>query len=158
MLTAHDTHLLSCAIKARNNAQAPYSNYKVGAAVTSARGNIYGGCNVERASYSQTTHAEQNAIDTMITAEGSVKIEQIIIVAAPATVPLELTDIQENAIKPFANGGSCGHCLQIIWENCYSDKQVPIYFVNQDLTIMATTIGSLLPFPFGPSDLGIFYK
>ncbi|MFA6065973.1 MAG: hypothetical protein WC707_02210 [Candidatus Babeliaceae bacterium] len=152
-----DKNLINAALHARNNAQSPYSKYSVGAAVQSKSGAIYAGCNVERCSYTQTTHAEQNAIDNMIAAEGSVKIERIVIVAAPADVRCALSDFENSIINTIMTGGCCGHCLQIIWENCYNDTAVEIYFLRQDATITATTIGTLLPYPFGPSDLGIYY-
>lgn len=151
-------NLIKYALSARNNAQAPYSKYKVGAAVLSAKGNVYAGCNVERCSYTQTTHAEQNAIDSMITSEGPTKIEKIVVVAAPENIILNLEDFVHEPISTTMSGGCCGHCLQIIWENCFNDKNLEIYFLSHDKKITQTTIGTLLPFPFGPADLGIYYK
>ncbi|MEX2437805.1 MAG: hypothetical protein WD449_00965 [Candidatus Babeliales bacterium] len=92
-LEKQQQELLRLAVKARSNAQAPYSHYAVGAAVLSQNGGMYSGCNVERCSYTQTTHAEQNAVDTMIAHEGSVKIEAIAVVGAPQSEQISLTSV-----------------------------------------------------------------
>lgn len=155
-----DYELIQQAFLVRNNAQAPYSNYYVGSAIRSQRGNLYKGCNVERCSYTQSTHAEQNAIDTMIAQEGPVKITAVAVVAAPAAQKLEFADFSNAEIvfgKPYSVA-PCGHCRQIIWENSLNDPNVIIYLVNvNNKKIYVTTIGELLPCPFGPGDLGITY-
>jgi cytidine deaminase len=154
-----DYELIQQAIAVRNNAQAPYSGYHVGACVKSQAGVIYKGCNVERVSYTQTTHAEQNAVDSMVAGEGPAKIQAIAVAAAPADCNLDMSDFADAEIIYGAPQGSCcGHCLQIIWENCLNDKDVVVYFVNRDKKIYVTTVGTLLPYPFGPCDLGIDYK
>jgi cytidine deaminase len=70
-----DLELIKKACKVRNNAQATYFNYHVGSAVISSLDQIYHGCNVEVVSFTQTTHAEQNAIDSMIANQGACKIK-----------------------------------------------------------------------------------
>jgi len=149
-----DQELLWKANKARLNAQAPYSNYLVGAAVRS-QDRIHTGCNVERASYSQTSHAEQNAIDSMVAAEGPVKIQSIAIIGAPVSVEIDLNGCVTG--EPEVIAPSCGHCLQIIWENCYSDPGVRLICRTLSGHIMITKINDAFPFPFGPEDLGINY-
>ncbi|HRN78266.1 MAG TPA: cytidine deaminase [Candidatus Dependentiae bacterium] len=152
------SQLMHAAIKARNNAQAPYSTYHVGSAIRSAQGNIYAGCNVERCSYTQTTHAEQNAIDSMIAAEGPACITHIAIIAAPQRKIITLQNIQDaSVINTPPQSACCGHCLQIIWENAGDNPDIPMYFFFGDNKLYTTTIGTLLPFPFGPSNLGITY-
>ncbi len=152
--------MFMAAIKARNNAQAPYSHYFVGVAVSVLPGRIYAGCNVERASWTQTTHAEQNAIDTMITHEGSgKKIQKLVLVGAPERVEIkwpftkksgELISIEEVPVP-------CGHCLQIIWENCLSDGKVEILSLCSNGQITRTTMNDAFPMKFGPKDLGVDY-
>ncbi len=152
-----DYQLIQRAYAARNNAQAPYSKFYVGCAVRSVGGSIYTGCNVERASYSQTTHGEQNAIDSMVAGEGSVKIKTLAVVAAAANktvaMPNELSEIAYGPVPCC-----CGHCLQIIWENSFNDPSIEIYFIGVENRIHVMTIGQLLPYPFGPHDLGISYE
>lgn len=161
-LDSDERLLFDGAIRARANAQASYSKYKVGAAVLSkSTGSIYTGCNVERASYSQTTHAEQNCIDTMVTWESSAKISKLAFVAAPigANVSILSAKIPETFI--FDNGIPipCAHCLQIIWENCHGDASVPIYSFYAKLgCITKVTIEDAFPFRFGPMDLGVDYS
>src|SRR5512133_3581915 len=76
--------LIVAAEEVRHNAWAPYSHYKVGVALLSQSGSVHIGCNVERASYTQTTHAEQNAIDSMVAAEGpNDLIDTMVIIGGP---------------------------------------------------------------------------
>ncbi len=158
-LSADDRLLLQWAAEARASAQAPYSKFKVGAAIRSAAGSVYAGCNVERCSWTQTTHAEQNAVDTMVTREGPAKIGTIAIVAAPADLALsmppvrkgpQVTDVRDVPVP-------CGHCLQIIWENCFGDPDVRLIGVGANGEIFVTAIGDALPMRFGPEDLGVKY-
>jgi len=158
-LTEQEQKLLQQAIHVRNNAQAPYSKYAVGTAILSNKGTLHTGCNVERCSWTQTTHAEQNAIDAMIAQCGSVKITLIATVGgplgtesiiAPATTQPALTTLADVAM-------ACGHCRQIIWENCYQDPTVKLISLTTHGHVLSTTIGDLLPMAFGPEHLGINY-
>ncbi len=150
--------LIEAAFYARQNAQAPYSGYQVGAAVRSAGSNrVYVGCNVERCSYTQTSHAEQTAIDSMVVAEGAgCKIEALAIVSAPKDKPMTIPPARsadkfgvDDLIAP------CGHCRQIIWENCLGDREVPVYEIAPNGEIYKVTIGDLFPLAFGPTELGV---
>lgn len=161
-LSDRQKRLLMDAAKVRLNAQAPYSHYYVGVAILSKNGTTYRGCNVERASYTQTTHAEQNAIDAMITKEGPQKIEMLTLIAAPKTVcitlppPYKASKLSKMDIKNIPV--PCGHCLQIIWENCFNDPTVPLISLTGNGLITITTIGNALPMRFGPETLGIDYS
>lgn len=92
--------LVEKAKKARENAVAPYSNFKVGAAIEVSDGEIITGCNIENATYGLTICAERVAIFKAIS-EGKKKISRIAIVADTET------------LTP-----PCGACRQIIWEFC----------------------------------------
>ena len=126
----------------------------------SVSGKIYSGCNVERASWTQTTHAEQNAIDTMVAVEGSVKLWKIALVGG--------AEGNKVIIPPKRNVGHeltfdeipvpCGHCLQIIWENCHNDGGVEIFSLCSNGQIAKVTIDSAFPLKFGPRDLGVTYR
>ncbi len=158
-LTATEQRLLTAAAAVRKNAQAPYSNYWVGVAILSARGTIHVGCNVERCSWTQTSHAEQNALDSLVADLGPAKAEIVALVAAPAN-----TDV---AIPPRETGGGltaieqvpvpCGHCLQIIWENCLQDPGVKLIALAANGEVVSTTMGDALPMRFGPEHLGVDY-
>ena len=93
--------LIEVATQAMNSAYAPYSQFRVGAAVLTSKGEIVAGCNVENASYGLSMCAERNAIANAIIAPGSDKIE----VRAIAVV-----NSQNVPCSP------CGACRQVIWE------------------------------------------
>src|SRR3989344_2894134 len=134
-LSEEDRWLFEAAINAREKAQAPYSHYKVGAAVLTKHegaGKIFSGCNVERASYTQTTHAEQNAIDNMIASLGTKKIFEVCVVGAHESKEIKFAE-KGIITFPFIEQTPvpCGHCLQIIWENCMRDPNVKLMSVTQ---------------------------
>ncbi len=126
--------LIKMAEEARKNAFCPYSEYKVGAALIADNGKIYSGCTVETAVY-QTTHAEKNAIDSMIT-NGGRKIIALCCVAKNGGIPR-------------------AECRQFIWEFSGRDPNLKIIGIDSKRNITVTTIGELYPYPFGPWDLGV---
>ena len=118
--------LLSAAAKARERAYAPYSGYKVGAAILSGGNNIYTGCNVENGVYPLGQCAERVAIQTMV-ASGEIKVAALLLVT-------------ENAASP------CGACRQVISE--FADSDTPIYIADTNGIVQETTVGALLPQSF----------
>ena len=144
--------LLEKALEVRKNAQAPYSQYYVGVALLSDKNTLHVGCNVERCTWTQSTHAEQNAVDSMVATLGPSKIVKLAVVAAPKDAAVSLTG-KNTAAKSVV----CGHCLQIIWENCFQDPQVKILILESEGIVACSTIGDLLPFRFGPENLNVFY-
>lgn len=95
-----NAELIEAAINARENAHAPFSNFKVGASLLSETGEIITGCNIENVTYGLTLCAERVAIFKAIS-DGRNKFEKIAVVADT-----------ENLTPP------CGACRQIIWEFC----------------------------------------
>ena len=126
---------MDAAFLARKHAYAPYSKYLVRAAVLSEQGNVYSGCNVERVTFSQTTHAERNAVDTMIS-HGERRIAAVCCVAKDGAIP-------------------CAECRQGVWEFCGGDPSVVIISSDLEKNITIGTIGELYPYAFGPEVLGI---
>ncbi|CAN5300465.1 cytidine deaminase [soil metagenome] len=124
--------LFIAAAAVRNKAHAPFSNFKVGAAVQAADGIVYAGCNVESASYGLTICAERVAITKAIS-EGSRKFSRI----AVYTESDELTP-------------PCGACRQLLWELC---GNVEIYLLNHKKQMVCYMLGDLLPLPFDQSKL-----
>ena len=120
--------LFEKALAVRLNAYAPYSKFKVGAALLSAQGNIYVGANTENVSYPCGTCAEQAAIAAMI-AGGEYEISDIVIVAD-----------SKNLIVP------CGACLQRILE--FSGKKTLVHLANLKGVQKSYGIGELMPFAF----------
>ena len=159
-LTKLEQNLLLLAAQVRLNAQAPYSHYWVGAAILSAKGTINLGCNVERCSWTQTTHAEENAIDSMIAEDGSTKISVVAIVAGPegSRVAFPPKKIENPISRIEEVPVPCGQCLQVIWENCRQDPTVKLLSLAANGEILRTTIGDAFPMRFGPEDLGVKYE
>ncbi|MBU0625279.1 hypothetical protein KKF05_02980 [Patescibacteria group bacterium] len=152
-LSAEGQELIRLAYLYRHNAQAFLSGFHVGASVLSDQtGEMYVGCNVERGTFTQTTHAEQNALDTLIAEEGSgAKISAIAIVAAPTEVDLpepgSVVDVSSTS-KEWVRSAPCGHCLQCIVENARSDQPTWLISYLADGTVCVTTIASALPYAF----------
>ena len=122
--------LISKAIQMMKKAQAPYSNYSVGAAIKIDDETIIGGCNIENASYSLSMCAERTALFSAI-AQGHKEIIAM-------------------AIATKTGGSPCGSCRQVIWELC---GNIPIYICDQNGVINETTSSTLLPEPFEAKDL-----
>lgn len=124
--------LIAAARQAREHAHAPYSKFRVGAAVRTTSGKIFGGCNVENASYGLTICAERVAIFKAVS-EGEREFESVAVV----------TDTDD--LTP-----PCGACRQIIWEFC---GDVPIFLANLKGKVERERSGKLLPRPFDSSRL-----
>lgn len=161
-LVDEQAELLISAIKVREKAQAPYSNYKVGAAVRTFKGRVFTGCNIECCTLTQTTHAEQAAIAKMVSKRGPVKIRSIAIAGAPSSVKkkdlLELIFKTSDIMSLDQIPAPCGHCRQIIWENCFNDHYVNVIILLPGGGVALTNIGSIFPMRFGPSDLGVDFS
>lgn len=116
--------LIDRAVSARQNAYAPYSKFKVGAAILTSEETIYSGCNVENSSYGLCICAERTAICSSIAAG-----EQGIIAVAVAAVPLAMP---------------CGACRQFIYE---FGKDITIICVDANDTKQRSvrSIESLIP-------------
>lgn len=127
-----DEKLIDAARVVRENAHAPYSDFRVGAAVRTKSGKIYTGCNIENASYGLTLCAERVAIFKAMS-EGEREFDAIAVVCDT-----------EKLTPP------CGPCRQIIWEMC---GNVPVILANLKGKVERETAGGLLPRPFDRSFL-----
>ena len=125
-----DNDLIQKAIEMRSQALAPYSNYKVGAAVLTESGKIFGGCNIENSSYSLTICAERVAIFKAVS-EGETKFKALSVSTNNAGMP-------------------CGACRQVIWDIC---GNIPILICNNNKLITKTESIRLLPMPFDNTKL-----
>jgi cytidine deaminase len=124
--------LVQAALTVRANAYAPYSNYRVGAAILAADGQIFTGVNVENASYGLSICAERTAVFRMVATTGP----QSILAVAVAT----------------ANGGSpCGACRQVLVE--FAPHDIPIWLTDTEGNVQSFTLFGLLPTHFGPERL-----
>lgn len=128
--------LIRGALTARNNAYAPYSNYKVGACVLTSSDKYFSGCNIENASYGATNCAERTAIFKAIS-DGELKIKAIAIIGGR----------DSEGIISYAY--PCGMCRQVMREFCESlDMTVIVAKSLNDYKIY--TLEELLPDSFGP--------
>jgi cytidine deaminase len=124
--------LVEAAKQARENAHAPYSNFRVGAALRSTSGRIFGGCNVENATYGLTMCAERVAIFKAVS-EGERGFSAIAVV----------TDTE--VLTP-----PCGACRQLIWEFC---GDIPVSMANLKGKTEVIQTRDLFPRPFDDSNL-----
>jgi len=125
--------LSDAAKQARENAHAPYSGFKVGAAIRSPSGRIHAGCNVENAAYPEGTCAEAGAIAAMV-AGGDTEISEILVIAdAPAPVT------------------PCGGCRQKIAE--FAPPGVRVIMRNMAGDERVETIEELLPHAFAAAHM-----
>ncbi|MFU2157657.1 cytidine deaminase [Caldisericum sp. AR60] len=115
------------AIEAMNKAYAPYSKFKVGAALLTKSGKIFTGCNIENSSYGASVCAERVAIFKAVS-EGEYEFELLVV-----------------ATKTDEPSPPCGICRQVISE---FSNDLPIILVNEKGSIIETNIKELLPFPF----------
>ena len=125
--------LFEAALKVRENAYAPYSGFKVGAALRTASGEVFSGCNVENVADPERCCPEAGAIAAMVAAGQGDIVE--ILVMAKSDVP----------ITP------CGGCRQKISE--FGTPETVIILANPAGTIGEVTLGDLLPGSFTPAHL-----
>ena len=109
----------------RSRAYAPYSNYRVGAAVETETGEIIGGCNVESSSYGLTCCAERVALFRAIS-EGHRNFKSL-------------------AVSTKNGGMPCGACRQVIWDIC---KKIEIHICNREGWLKTISSSELLPDAF----------
>jgi cytidine deaminase len=125
--------LLTAARAARERAYAPYSKFKVGAAVLDDQGRVHAGCNVENAAYPQGVCAEAGAFSAMVLA-GSTRVRALVVVGdGPAWVT------------------PCGGCRQKLRE--FGAPDTPVIVANATQVQARFTLAGLLPHGFGPEHL-----
>ncbi len=128
-----DSDIVAAARAAMARAYAPYSRFKVGAAVRGESGRLYAGCNVENAAYPQGWCAEASAIAAMVMA-GETRIVEAAVMGggdAPCT--------------------PCGGCRQKLYE--FAGDELPIHVCGSQGLRRTVTLGELLPLAFGPEAL-----
>ena len=123
---------MQAARSARERAHAPFSKFKVGAAVQDQDGEIYTGCNIENASYGLTMCAERVAVFKAIS-EGASKLIRVAVVA------------DTDKLTP-----PCGACRQILWEFC---GDAELILANLGEARERLSIAQILPRPFDSSFL-----
>ncbi len=125
--------LFAAARAAQARAYAPYSGFRVGAAVLGASGAVHAGCNVENAAYPIGTCAEAGAVAAMVLA-GETRIAAVLVVGDG-----------EALVAP------CGGCRQRLRE--FAGAETPVHVAGPEGVRRTFTLGELLPFAFGPDNL-----
>lgn len=124
--------LITAAKEARKRAYAPYSRFKVGAAILGDDDNIYSGANIENASYGLSICAERVAVFKAVSS-GTTHFKALVVV----------TD-KDEPVSP------CGACRQVLAEFA---PEMPVYLVNVEGKIVETSVSGLLPRAFTPGQL-----
>jgi cytidine deaminase len=124
--------LVEAALRVRENAHAPFSKFKVGAALEDADGHVHTGCNVENATYGLTVCAERVAVFKAVS-EGARQFRRIAVAADT-----------DNLTPP------CGACRQILWEFC---GDIEIILTNPRGKTETLHLSDLFPRPFDASFL-----
>jgi cytidine deaminase len=129
-----DKELIEVARKYREFSYSPYSKFKVGAAVLTKQGHVYGGCNIENSSYPVTNCAERTAIFKAVS-EGEKEFAALAVIADT-----------EGPCSP------CGACRQVMGE-FHINK---IIMANLHGAVKVVTLEELLPYAFSSNDLEAF--
>ena len=129
------SELFAAALAARERSHSPYSNYRVGAAVRTANGDVFACCNVENAAYPESVCAEGGAISMMVVGtQGTPTITDVVTITSGETP-----------------GTPCGGCRQKIRE--FSTAETRIHACTVDRAVLSMGIDDLLPESFGPDRL-----
>lgn len=131
--------LIEQALEAREMAYVPYSGFAVGAALMTADGKVYKGCNIESASYSPTNCAERTAVFKAVS-EGEKNFAAIAVVGGPKET------------LPTNYAWPCGVCRQVLVEFC-DPKTFRVFVGNHEEDFEEFTLEELLPHSFTPRNL-----
>ncbi len=119
--------IVEAATRARDAALAPYSGFRVGAALAVEGGRVVSGCNIETASYGLTMCAERVALFTALAAGHRTFTMVAVVADTPTPTP------------------PCGACRQLLWEYC---GDIPVVIANLSGVIARHQLRDLLPLPF----------
>jgi cytidine deaminase len=136
-MTADDERLLAAARQARARAYAPYSRYRVGAALLTRAGRVFSGCNVENATYGATLCAERSAIAAMVSAGDRDPVACVVVTSGSGR-------------KGGGPGSPCGICRQVLSEFAHDMR---VLMVAEDARGRVTgkktaRLSALLPLAF----------
>ena len=130
--------LISLALAARERSYCPYSHFAVGAALLTAEGRVYTGCNIENAAYGPSNCAERTAFFKAVS-EGERAFSAIAIAGGA------------EGCEPDSYTAPCGVCRQVMREFCADDFRILCGKSPEDYR--EYTLGELFPESFGPDDL-----
>lgn len=130
--------LIRIAFAARKFSYAPYSDFKVGAALRSKNGKIFTGCNIENASFTPTICAERTALFKAVS-EGVTEFTDIAIVGS------KTGEINKQITSP------CGVCRQALFE--FGGKSLNVIMAKTEDDFIEADLNTLLPYGFGPNNV-----
>ena len=131
-VSEHDlARLVDAARAVRQHAHAPYSRFRVGAALLDEHGRVHAGCNVENAAFPQSLCAEAVALGALVAAGGRRVRAAVVVAESP------------QAVTP------CGGCRQKLRE--FASDDTPVWSADQQGWRARHTLGELLPVGFGPA-------
>lgn len=130
--------LIRYALEARQMSYAPYSGFRVGAALLTKEGKIYKGCNIENAGYTPTNCAERTAFFKAIS-EGEREFTAIAVVGGTGELPTDYA-------------WPCGVCRQVMMEFC-DPKTFRVITAISENEYVDKTLEEMLPLGFGPANL-----
>jgi cytidine deaminase len=133
MMTDRTKEMIALAQQAMTRSYVPYSHFPVGAVLRGANGKLYVGCNVENAAYPQSQCAEASAVGTMVM-DGERRIVEVLVMGQG-----------NDLISP------CGGCRQRLRE--FADDTTPVHLCDGSGVKQTVTLGTLLPYSFGPDHL-----
>ncbi len=128
--------LIRAAFRAREAAYAPYSHFKVGAALLAKDGRMFTGCNIESAAFSPTQCAERTALGKAVS-EGVRAFTAVAVVGA-----------RDNAPDDALPTAPCGVCRQMLYE--FGGDGLLVIMAKSETDYREMTLGALLPLGFGP--------
>ena len=131
-------HMIKTAIAQLQYSYAPYSGFKVGAALLAKNGTLYTGCNIENASYTPTNCAERTAFFKAVS-EGVKEFDAICVVGG-----------KDGILTEYA--APCGVCRQVMMEFC-NPETFQIILATSEVQYEIFTLKELLPLGFGPHNL-----
>ena len=131
-----DKELVLKAVKVMNYAYAPYSGFKVGAAILTEDGKVFDGCNIENAAYPAGICAERTAVGNAVSS------------GARDFVKIAIVGGKEGEITDFCP--PCGICRQVLSEFCGEDFKILLY---DGKTVKSYRLNELLPYNFGSEEL-----
>ena len=132
------TQLIDKALEMVEYSYTPYSGFKVGAALLAKNGTVYGGCNIENASFTPTSCAERTAFCKAVS-EGVTEFDAIAVVGG-----------KDGNITEYT--APCGVCRQVMMEFCDPETFLVIVAIDRD-RYRVNTLKEILPYGFGPGSL-----
>lgn len=134
-----DQELIRAAFAVRQNAYAPYSHFRVGAALLARSGRVFAGCNIENAAFSPTICAERAALAQAVSA-GEREFAAIAIVGS--------REGEKNTLPT----SPCGVCRQALFE--FGGNGLRVILARSETDYQEYTLGQLMPLGFGPANIG----